>query len=47
MESGAKELILFHHDPDHSDSCIDAVVKQAREYYPKVRAASEGMEIVL
>jgi phosphoribosyl 1,2-cyclic phosphodiesterase len=47
MESGAKELILFHHDPDHSDSCIDAVVTQAREYYPKVRAASEGMEIVL
>jgi phosphoribosyl 1,2-cyclic phosphodiesterase len=47
MESGAKELILFHHDPDHTDACIDAVVKQAREYYPKVRAASEGMEIVL
>ncbi|MGZ4896511.1 MAG: MBL fold metallo-hydrolase [Candidatus Angelobacter sp.] len=47
MESGAKELILFHHDPDHTDSCIDAVVRQAREYYPKVRAASEGMEIVL
>jgi phosphoribosyl 1,2-cyclic phosphodiesterase len=47
MESGAKELILFHHDPDHSDACIDAVVKQAREHYPKVRAASEGMEIVL
>jgi ribonuclease Z len=47
MESGAKELILFHHDPDHSDTCIDAVVKQAREYYPRVRAASEGMEIEL
>jgi phosphoribosyl 1,2-cyclic phosphodiesterase len=47
MESGAKELILFHHDPDHSDSCIDAVVTQAREYYPKVRAASEGMELAL
>ena len=45
MESGAKELILFHHDPDHSDTCIDAVVRQAREYYPRVRAASEGMEI--
>ena len=23
MESGAKELVLFHHDPDHSDECID------------------------
>jgi phosphoribosyl 1,2-cyclic phosphodiesterase len=47
MESGVKELILFHHDPDHSDSCIDSVVTQARNYYPKVRAASEGMEMVL
>jgi len=45
MESGAKELILFHHDPDHDDRCIDEVVKEARNYYPKVRAAAEGMEI--
>jgi phosphoribosyl 1,2-cyclic phosphodiesterase len=47
MESGAKELVLFHHDPDHSDVCIDNVVKEARNYYPGVRAAAEGMEIVL
>ncbi|HKF40042.1 MAG TPA: MBL fold metallo-hydrolase [Candidatus Acidoferrum sp.] len=47
MQSGAKELILFHHDPDHSDECIDSIVVKAREYYPKVRAASEGMEIRL
>ena len=47
MESGAKELILFHHDPDHDDACIDHVVKAARDHYPKVRAAAEGMEMVL
>ena len=47
MESGAKELILFHHDPDHDDACIDKVVEEARNYYPKVRAAAEGMEIEL
>jgi len=47
MESGAKELILFHHDPDHTDECIDSVVTKAREFYPKVRAAAEGMEIRL
>jgi len=47
MESGAKELILYHHDPDHDDACIDNVVKEARNYYPRVRAAAEGMEIVL
>jgi ribonuclease BN (tRNA processing enzyme) len=45
IESGAKDLILFHHDPDHDDRCIDAVVNEARNYYPKVRAAAEGMEI--
>jgi phosphoribosyl 1,2-cyclic phosphodiesterase len=47
MESGAKELILFHHDPDHDDACIDNVVREARNYYPKVRAAAEGMELIL
>jgi phosphoribosyl 1,2-cyclic phosphodiesterase len=45
MESGAKELVLFHHDPDHDDACIDSVVKQASDYYPLVRAAAEGLEI--
>lgn len=47
MESGAKELILYHHDPEHVDSVIDKVVQDARNYYPKVRAAAEGMEIKL
>jgi phosphoribosyl 1,2-cyclic phosphodiesterase len=47
MESGGKELVLFHHDPDHNDACIDNVVKEARNYYPKLRAAAEGTEIAL
>lgn len=47
MESGARELVLFHHDPDHSDACIDHIVREARNYYPKVRAAEEGLEIEL
>jgi phosphoribosyl 1,2-cyclic phosphodiesterase len=47
MESGAKELLLFHHDPDRSDNAIDAIVSEARNYYPKVRAAAEGMEMQL
>jgi ribonuclease BN (tRNA processing enzyme) len=46
-ESGAKELVLFHHDPDHTDEVIDSVVAKARDYYPKVRAAAEGMQIRL
>jgi phosphoribosyl 1,2-cyclic phosphodiesterase len=47
MESGAKELVLFHHDPTHNDECIDKVVKEASNYYSQVRAAAEGTEIVL
>ena len=47
MESGTKELILYHHDPDHTDTIVDKVVADARNYYPKVRAAAEGMEIRL
>jgi phosphoribosyl 1,2-cyclic phosphodiesterase len=47
MESGAKELILYHHDPDHTDAVIDTVVANARNYYPKVRGAAEGMVIEL
>ena len=47
MDSGARELILFHHDPDHTDDCIDSAVEQARNYFPSVQAASEGMELQL
>ena len=47
MESGAKELVLFHHDPEHTDAIVDKVVQESRNYYPKVRAAAEGMEIKL
>jgi phosphoribosyl 1,2-cyclic phosphodiesterase len=45
MESGAKQLILFHHDPEHTDVCVDNIVREARNYYPRVRAAAEGMEL--
>ncbi|MGH9493421.1 MAG: MBL fold metallo-hydrolase [Candidatus Sulfotelmatobacter sp.] len=47
MESGAKELILYHHDPDHTDAIVDKVVADARNYYPKVQAASEGLTLKL
>ncbi len=47
MESGAKELVLFHHDPEHDDKCIDKVVKEARDHFARVRGAAEGMEITL
>jgi ribonuclease BN (tRNA processing enzyme) len=46
-DSGVKELVLFHHDPDHDDACIDAIVKAAKEFHPCTRAAREGTIIEL
>jgi ribonuclease BN (tRNA processing enzyme) len=53
MKAGVKKLILFHHDPDHDDKTIDALVIYARKLVTKakgklkVEAAREGMVIQL
>ncbi|HUL14640.1 MAG TPA: MBL fold metallo-hydrolase [Terriglobales bacterium] len=46
-EVGAKTLVLFHHDPDSTDRLIDSLLRQAREEFDSVFAASEGMVISL
>jgi phosphoribosyl 1,2-cyclic phosphodiesterase len=46
-ETGAKTLVLFHHDPDSTDRMIDNLLRQAREEFDSVFAASEGMVITL
>jgi phosphoribosyl 1,2-cyclic phosphodiesterase len=53
LQAGAKQLSLFHHDPDHDDRRIDGLVKHARRLVAKQRAklrvdaAREGMTINL
>jgi len=47
VESGVKEFILFHHDPDNDDHAIDALQARAQARFPRSRAAFEGMEITL
>jgi ribonuclease BN (tRNA processing enzyme) len=47
QESGAKQLILFHHDPDSDDRTIDQLQERAQARFPNCRAAFEVMEIVL
>ena len=44
---GAKTLVLFHHDPDSTDRIVDGLLRQAREEFDSVFAASEGMVITL
>jgi phosphoribosyl 1,2-cyclic phosphodiesterase len=46
-EVGAKTLVLFHHDPDSTDRMVDSILKQARDEFDSVFAASEGMVISL
>jgi phosphoribosyl 1,2-cyclic phosphodiesterase len=51
VEAGARRLALFHHDPEHDDAAIDAIVagarRQAEAHGLSVIAASEGSSISL
>jgi ribonuclease BN (tRNA processing enzyme) len=44
-------LVLFHHDPYHTDTELETLLTEARSHWPGmedcVRLASEGMTIVL
>jgi phosphoribosyl 1,2-cyclic phosphodiesterase len=52
-EAEAKQLVLFHHRPEHDDGTIDAILEQSRETAEKmgggleVVAAQEGMQLIL
>lgn len=46
-EVDAKTLVLFHHDPDSTDRMVDGILRDAREEFDSVFAASEGMVITL
>jgi len=43
----AKQLVLFHHDPDRTDAELSEIEQRAQERHPAVFAAYEGMEIEL
>jgi len=43
----ARNLVLFHHDPDSSDQRIDGFLSAARQEFPSTWAATEGMTITL
>jgi len=49
-EASVRELALFHHDPDHDDGQIDALIAMARAAAPEgltVSAAREGWTVTL
>jgi ribonuclease BN (tRNA processing enzyme) len=53
LDAGVRKLMLFHHDPNHDDAMVDAMVEGARQLVRKngkkleVDGAREGEEIVL
>jgi len=49
--SGAKTLVLFHHDPGHDDDAVDVICEQTRRLAETdpitVVAATEGLKLTL
>ncbi len=52
-EAGIRRLVLFHHEPEHDDGAVDALVIGARSYAAarapglQLEAAMEGMSLTL
>ena len=42
-----KQLILFHHDPEHSDAFLRKIEKHAQKEFPNTLLAVEGLELEL
>jgi phosphoribosyl 1,2-cyclic phosphodiesterase len=45
IEANAKQIVLYHHDPSHSDCVIDSILLEAQKLHPNVVAAREGLEL--
>jgi phosphoribosyl 1,2-cyclic phosphodiesterase len=43
--AGVEQLALFHHDPGYDDDTITAIEARARQLFPHVLAAREGLEL--
>jgi len=41
--AGAKQFVIFHHDPDHDDAAMDAVAAAAEKRRPGTLVAQEGL----
>lgn len=46
-KADVKKLILFHHDPDHTDEQITNIEQASKRLFPDSQAAYEGLEIDL
>ena len=42
-----KRLVLFHHDPNHTDDDLDAILAKARTEFPETILAREGETLLI
>jgi len=47
VRAGVKQVVLFHHNPDHDDAAVEEKLQNARKYHPNVIAAREGLELTV
>ena len=47
QEAKVRQLVLFHHDPDHSDAFLDSIWSETQKFFPNSVVAWEGMGIDL
>jgi phosphoribosyl 1,2-cyclic phosphodiesterase len=45
--TGAKRLVLTHHDPGHDDATMEKIEREARALFPACRAAREMMPMAV
>jgi ribonuclease BN (tRNA processing enzyme) len=43
--AGARQLVLFHHDPSQNDTAVREKEARARKLFPNAIAAHEGLSI--
>ena len=44
-EAGARQLLLFHHDPSHNDAFLDSIGEIACQSFEHVAPAREGSTV--
>jgi phosphoribosyl 1,2-cyclic phosphodiesterase len=47
IQAGVKQIALYHHDPNHEDSTVEMIERNARKQHPNVIAAREGFQVHL
>lgn len=45
--AGARQIALYHHDPDHDDAEVNQILTDAQKSHPNVIGAREGLEVAI